>query len=134
MIPDAITWGTLTLYQECAQESPLGKLAVAYVIMNRSNKWNRPVSDIVLDKYQFSCWNTESGTRLFLDTISSSAWRECHKAFVTAYYAILPDPTNGATHYLNEKLTRKIRGGTLPAWFKEANVTLREGLHTFLKV
>jgi len=54
---------------------------------------------------------------------------------------LLPDPVGGATHYLNEAVTKKIRKGTFPAWaadpndptkIHEAKVTTRIGRHTFL--
>lgn len=126
---DEIYFLALTVKQEAEGESSEGKLAVAYTIMNRGGS----VIDTCLRAYQFSCWNTESPTRMRIDDIPDSVWRACYRAACSAYFGLQPDPTNGATHYLNEELTQVSRGGTLPKWFYEMEVTVKIGLHTFLK-
>lgn len=126
-------WAVATIYMEAAGEPAEGKLAVAYAILNRAAAERKTVSDVVLQPWHFSAWNTDSPTRLRLDTVDERAWAECAAAFAAAAVDRVPDPTRGATHYLNEDVTRKIRGGTLPAWFDEAKVTARIGRHTFLK-
>jgi len=98
--------------------------------MNRGGS----IPDTVFRNYQFSCWNTDSHTRLNLDIIPDVILMEGYKASVAAYFKLLDDPTKGATHYLNEELTRKIRGGTLPGWFDENKITARIGKHTFLRL
>ena len=124
-----------TVAMEAEGESYKGKLGVAYVIMNRSN--NRvpfkSISDVVLDPYDFSAWNTKGGRQLALDTIAHRIWLDSEKAAASAYYGIEKDPTFGATHYLNVPLTRKLRGGTLPAWLLAMKRTTKIGLHTFYK-
>jgi len=60
--------------------------------------------------------------------------KESYKAGCSAYFHFLEDPTHGSTHYLNEEMTRKLRGGSLPGWFEEAKVMARIGRHTFLKL
>ena len=126
---------TATVAMEAEGESYLGKLGVAYVIMNRSN--NRvpfkSISDVVLDPYDFSAWNTKGGRQLALDTISKLAWEDAEKAAHSAYYGIEKDPTRGADHYLNMELTRKLRGGTLPTWLLAMKRTVKIGQHTFYK-
>jgi len=54
-------------------------------------------------------------------------------AAASAYYGIEHDPTHGADHYLNEPLTRRLRGGTLPFWVTQLEKTVRIGQHTFYK-
>lgn len=127
---DELYFLSITILQEAGGEPFEGKLAVAYTIMNRGGS----VTDTVLRSYQFSCWNTDSPTRITIDTASEEVLRECYKASCGAYFKLVPDPTKGATHYLNEELTRKIRGGNLPGWFDETKVTVRIGKHTFLKL
>ena len=63
----------------------------------------------------------------------SKVWIDCYKAACSAYYGIEDDPTFGATYYLNIELTKKIRGGSLPAWFYKTNITTIIGKHTFLQ-
>jgi len=128
---DELYFLVLTVVMEAGGEPFEGQLAVAYVACNRNSG---SIPDTVLRGYQFSCWNTESPTRLNLDIIPDLILMESYKASVAAYFKLLPDPTKGATHYLNEEVTRKMRGGTLPGWFEEDKVTARIGRHTFLKL
>ena len=126
---------TATVAMEAEGESYKGKLGVAYVIMNRVQRRTpfKSVSDVVLDPYDFSAWNTKGGRQTALDTIGQWAWRESEKAAHSAYYEIEKDPTHGATHYLNVPLTRKLRDGSLPKWLESLRRTVKIGSHTFYK-
>ena len=124
---------TATVAMEAEGESYKGKLGVAYVIINRTWKRNKTISQVVLDPYDFSAWNTKNGRQLQLENIDESIWWESERAAASAYYTIEKDPTNGADHYLNVELTRKLRGGTLPAWLLAMKRTTKIGLHTFYK-
>lgn len=139
MIPiiDDIMWLALTIYQEAAGEPDIGKRAVGFAIMNRvkDDRWPGTVSDVVLQAWQFSAWNTESVTRRRLDTIRADdpAWLACYKEACVAYFGILDDPTNGANSYLNIEVVRQSTG-KLPRWYQEQKVTAVHGAHTFLKL
>ncbi len=126
---------TATVAMEAESEPYKGKLAVAYVIVNRSRRRVpfKSISDVVLDPYDFSAWNTKGGRQLALDTIPTRVWQDSEKAAASAYYGIERDPTRGADHYLNVELTRKLRGGTLPTWLPAMKRTTKIGLHTFYK-
>jgi hypothetical protein len=41
----------------------------------------------------------------------------------------IPDPTSGATHFLNETIVRQRRGGSLPRWAQGEGLVI--GRHTF---
>jgi len=128
---DELYLTVLTVVMEAGSEPFEGQVAVAYVIThNRKGS----IPDILFRSYQFSCWNTDSATRLNLDIIPEITLMQAYKATVAAYFKLLEDPGKGATHYLNEEMTRRMRGGTLPGWFDEAKVTARIGRHTFLKL
>lgn len=131
---DEIYFLELTVEQEAGAEPFEGQLAVAYVVMNRVGASKASVIDTVLRSMQFSCWNADSPTRQKIDDISDSVLEQCFKAAVAAYFKLLPDPTKGASHYLNEDATKKARGGSLPGWFDESKVTARIGRHTFLRL
>lgn len=123
-----------TVYMEAGAEPPEGRLGVAFAIMNRARSRSASVSDVCLQPWQFSAWNTDSPTRRNLDTIPVDAWRDCYKASCAAYFELVADPTLGARNYLNEKATRAGRSdGSLPGWFHEEDVTIRIGNHTFLR-
>jgi len=116
-----------------------GQLAVAHVAMNRvaDPRWPDTPSAVVLQPKQFSCFNDGSPCLPLMRQparhASSSTWDSVFRAACAAYFGLEPDPTGGANHYLNEKVTRKIRGGSLPRWFDERKVTRRIGGHTFLR-
>jgi len=131
---DEIIFLALTIEQEAAHEPYQGKLAVAFVIMNRATASKASVIDTVLKASQFSCWNTESPTRQKIDDAAKETLWECYKAAVAAYFGLAQDPSLGADHYLNEEYTKYLRGGNLPTWFDEKKVTVRIGHHTFLKL
>ena len=131
MIPNEVFWLTCTVYQEAQGEPKEGKLAVAYVIMNRCWTRNLRVPEVVFAPKQFSCWNEDSSTRLRLTSIVGYAWWESAEVSDQAFNKTALDPSLGATHYLNEKVTKQMRG-VLPSWFKEEKVTVRIGNHTFL--
>lgn len=133
--PDDLQMIGLTVYQEAAGEPWEGKVAVAHVILTRARQAKRSILDVVFDPWDFSAWNTESPTRMALDTMDPKVWAECYFAAVGAAGGFLPDPTQGADHYLNEAATRAGRkDGGLPSWFDEAKVTARIGKHTFLRL
>lgn len=138
---DELYFLALTVVQESWGEPWNGQLAVAYVPINRGGS----IIDNVLRDRQFSSWNSDSGTRLMIDSYPTSAFAEAYKAAAAAYWRLVPDPGKGATHYLNENLTRVLRGGkrqpdgtvvggSLPSWFNEKYITVRIGNHTFLKL
>jgi spore germination cell wall hydrolase CwlJ-like protein len=131
---DELYFLALTVAQEAGWEPFMGQLAVAHVIVNRTKCSKASVIDTVFRNMQFSCWNTNSPTRMNLDTIPDGILKISYMAAAAAYFNLKEDPSNGATHYLNEEVTRKLRGGSLPGWFDEGKVTVRIGQHTFLKL
>lgn len=139
---DDITFCGSAVYLEAGGEPFVGKLGVAYVICRRddANPNDPGLDDVLLKPWQFSAFNTEHAPRARLQNVMiarppSLAWWDSMKAAAAAIFELLPDPTGGATHYLNEAVTRQIRkDGTLPPWFDEAKVTARIARHTFLKL
>jgi spore germination cell wall hydrolase CwlJ-like protein len=131
---DALLFLTYTIGQEAGWESFKGKLAVGFVIVHRGESGKVSITDTIFKSFQFSCWNTESPTRMNIDTMPQDIFMECYKAACAAFFNLMEDPSLGATNYLNEEETRKKRGGSLPGWFDETKVTARIGRHTFLKL
>lgn len=122
-----------TVKMEAEDQPYRGKLGVAYVIMNRHRKWKKAISDVVLDPYDFSAWNTDSNVKMRIDEWTEDMWDQCFKAACSAFYELEKDPTNGADHYLNEALTIKIRGGDLPNWITQMDKMVVIGDHTFYR-
>ena len=119
-----------TVAMEAEGEPYRGKLAVAYVIMNRASIYNQTIDQVVLKPFAFSAWNTR-GRKHKMQSIPDSAWFGSERAASSAYYRIEKDPTLGATHYLNIEVTKRMRGGTLPAWVKKLRYLISIGDHSF---
>jgi spore germination cell wall hydrolase CwlJ-like protein len=122
-----------TVWQEASGEPYEGKLAVACVIMNRVRQGKASICRTIFQPWQFSCWNTDSPTRLRLPEATGTPWAECAKAALVAYEKSAPDPSLGATHYLNEKTVMRV-AKKLPSWFDPNRITARIGAHTFLRL
>ena len=106
MIETAILCLALNIYHEARSEPLVGQQAVALVTVNRAQKQNRPVCDVVFAKKQFS-WTTKlaapvkGGYRIKKAGVPKEieAWKS---AVFTARLVLrgkLGDFTYGATHY-----------------------------------
>ena len=92
-----------TIYGEARGEAFAGKLAVAWVIINRAERggwWGDTIESVCKRKGQFSCWrfsdpNHEKMLKLQPD---SAAYQECLYAVSNTIVGD-DDPTDGATHY-----------------------------------
>lgn len=131
-VEKSLFWIAMTVKQEAERESYEGKLAVAWVIKNRMKRRKQSAATVCLSKYQFSCWNSDSPTRMRLADIPEGLWYDCYAAACGAYFNLSHDPTMGATHYLNKPLTIKLYG-KLPKWMTKMKQMTVIGLHTFFK-
>jgi hypothetical protein len=137
-ILDDLTLTAMTICMEAGNQAFIGKVAVAWAIKNRDVlTTSEGVDDVVLAPWQFSAWNTDNKARAGVQDVmlkQPALWSECFKAACAAFFDFVPDPTHGATMYLNPVVTKKIRGGTLPDWYNPAKVTAVIGDHEFLKL
>ena len=127
---DELLFLAVTVAMEAANQPDDGKLAVAFVICNRDHS----VLDAIFQPYQFSAWNTKSVTRMNLDQLDASTFRSCYRAACLAYFAAVPDPSKGATHYLNPVTVASLNNGEMPAWYDPARITATIGDHEFLRL
>lgn len=129
-----------TILGEAESETLVGKRAVGCVIINRARdkRWPDDPAEVCLQRLQFSCWNVGSPRipTMFRPQshVSEAMWNDCFRAALEAMFGLEPDPTNGATHYLNPVETRRIRGGSMPSWYDPAKVTATIGAHEFLRL
>lgn len=123
---------TMTVVMEARGEPRRGKLAVAYVLVNRMKSGNS-MTDVVLRPWQFSCWNTDSPTRMNMDKVDDALWAECMSCVLAAMHGLEPDPTAGAIFYLNKAVVINAQG-KLPDWWHTDGHAASEvtiGLHSF---
>jgi len=119
-----------TIAFEATGETEAGMAAVAHVILNRARigRWGDNIKDVVMSPWQFEPWMTRRGEmeRLAQD---DRRYRNAARIADAVLAGEMPDPTAGATHFLNPVIVRKRRGGTLPKWAKGEGLPV--GRHTF---
>ena len=98
-----------TIYGEARGEDEEAKIAVANVVMNRANDpkwWGKTVKEVCLARKQFSCFNFEDPNfvELVNVTIKNKVFQECFGIAYSVMKKLLPDNTNGATHYHNRDI------------------------------
>ena len=98
-----------TIEAEAAKESYEGKIAVGATIANRaaSGKYGASggIKGVILKPSQFSPWNSYTGSakgRQGRDMMSLKASTASYRAAMDILKGDYEDPTNGATHYVNE--------------------------------
>jgi spore germination cell wall hydrolase CwlJ-like protein len=81
------------IYYEARNQPIEGQIAVAKVVLNRveDERWPSSTCSVVYQNKQFS-WTSTSPSEP-----KGEAWQKAKTIAVLAY--ILPDPTNGATHF-----------------------------------
>lgn len=119
-----------TVAFEAAHETNMGKAAVAHVILNRkkSGRWGDNIKDVVTRPWQFEPWMTR---RKEMEELSPNDPRYQTAARIADAVLArqIPDPTAGATHFLNPIVVRQRRGGSLPSWASGEGVSI--GSHAF---
>jgi N-acetylmuramoyl-L-alanine amidase len=126
LVGDA-AWAIMTIWQEARGESQAGKVAVAEVIRNRTEKLytsDGTVAGTVLRKLQFSGWNTNDPNRTpsaLLDDADPMVVA-CREAWITALAG--SDTTLGSVLYCNLAIVR-------PPWLAGCRETAVIGHHTF---
>jgi spore germination cell wall hydrolase CwlJ-like protein len=119
-----------TIAFEASGEPVMAKIAVAYVILNRkkSGRWGDNIKAVVTHPGQFEPWATK---RREIEELSPDDPRYQSAAIIAD--AVLsgqtPDPTSGATYFLNPTIVRERRDGELPPWARGEGLPI--GSHTF---
>jgi len=128
--PDGRDYLIRTLVFEASGETEIGKAAVAHVILNRkrSGRWGRKIADIVTSPWQFEPWMTRKNEIEGLSR-TDPRYLEAAELADAVLAGDIPDPTAGATHFLNPTIVRERRGGSLPSWADGDGQPI--GRHTF---
>ena len=106
---DAVDTLARTLWGEARGEPVRAIEAVAAVVMNRVRRarerggwwWGGDVVSVCRKPFQFSCWNPGDPRRADLLAVTSTdpVFATCLRTARRAVAGLLPDPTEGATHY-----------------------------------
>ena len=119
-----------TIAFEASGETEVGKIAVAYAVLNRQKRgrWGGTIKAVVTSPGQFEPWLTK---RREIEELSPDDPRYRGAAIIAD--AVLngqtPDPTAGATHFLNPVIVRARMGGSLPSWARDEGRPI--GRHVF---
>ena len=108
-----------TIYGEARGEPMLGKVAVAHVVLNRVAKrswYGKTIHGVCRKKWQFSAWNPIDPNRKPMEavTLSSSQYRDCLYAALSAVQGRWKDPTKGSLHYHTNAVQPKWSRGRRP--------------------
>lgn len=114
-----------TVLGEAGNQGDLGQAAVAHVIMNRAIGSGSSPTAVVLAPNQFEA--NSGGLKSYAP--SSPAYQSAAKVVDGVLGGDVPDPTNGATNFLNPD-TVMSRYGRLPKWAQGDAVQI--GQHVFL--
>ena len=119
-----------TLVFEATGETEIGKAAVAHVILNRARlgRWGGTVKEVVTRPWQFEPWMTRRSEMERLG-LTDARYRDAARIADAVLLGQMPDPTAGATHFLNPVIVKERRGGSLPAWARRDGLPI--GRHTF---
>jgi hypothetical protein len=119
-----------TIAFEASGESEEGKAAVAHVILTRkrSGRWGDSIKEVVTHPWQFESWMTKRAEIEALN-VEDYRYRSAARIADAVLAGRVPDPTTGATHFLNPVVVQQRRAGSLPAWATSGGLFI--GRHAF---
>lgn len=112
--PDQELCLATAVYHEARGEIFEGKLAVAYVVLNRvkARQWSDTACEVVYQPNQFTDIDKAS------PDYGTKAWLEAQTVVKVVLAGLLPDPTGGATYYYAPKLVSKPKWAQRLKWLK----------------
>jgi Cell Wall Hydrolase len=119
-----------TIAFEASGEPEIGKIAVAYVVLNRkkSGKWGDNIKAVVTSPHQFEPW-MKGGKAVKDLSPHDPRYKRAAKIADAVLSGQTTDPTGGSTHFLNPIIVQARRGGSLPPWARGEGRPI--GRHTF---
>jgi hypothetical protein len=132
-VPTAIDTLARTLWGEARGEKRAGRVAVAWVVLNRvraqKKAYGLTIEAVCLKPKQFSCWNANDPNLPKLKKVTSTdaVFAECLAIASDAVMNRLtpPDPTHGAKHYHTDPIPKP------PKWSMGKVPSARIGRHVF---
>lgn len=139
--PSELKCLAVTVYGEARGESEKGQIAVAYTVKNRAK--NKSVCNVALAPKQYSIFNnnpelvaaakSEHIQPRQKNQIDQRSWERAMRVATVVMHGLVPDPTNGATHYLAPALM-KIKRYKYPKWSKQYTLVSTIDGHKFYKM
>jgi hypothetical protein len=112
--PTDLLWLAMTVYFEASGEPEQGQKAVVKVILNRAVRRRKTLKQIVLEPWQFSCWN--SGLRGPLtNPLRPDLLAKIHETCIIGVQEWIDGARlRGATHFYAPKSMVPV--GRVPSW------------------
>ncbi|MDR3223995.1 MAG: cell wall hydrolase [Holosporales bacterium] len=125
-----------TMYGEARGEYPRKNvgikslIAIGNVIMNRSKKLEKQITEVCLHPKQFSCWNRQDPNRAVIDSITEKdiIFNLCFETASKIICEEIGDITNEADHYYSRFARKK------PYWAENQTPVSEVGNHIFFKL
>jgi hypothetical protein len=134
MTPQERDLAIRTMLAEAGENaSPAALAAVANVILNRAQAGRyggKSVRDVVLAKNQFEPWSPGSGNDPRRFDAKSEAYQRAAGLLDGARFGVIPDVTNGATHFYAPKAQAEL-GRNTPKWAEGQQQLASFGGHAF---
>lgn len=117
-----------TLYLEAADQPFEGKCAVAMVILERvrDRRWPDTLCGVILQPFQFSCWNGRNPERT--NIVQNKSFEKCgliaHMVEIGTFRRYMGDNFPAFNHYYNPDLCH-------PAWASQMKDCRKIGDHIF---
>lgn len=120
-----------TVIGEAGGQPPEGQAAVAHVILNRLNskKFGDNLTNVVFQPNAFEPWSTRAGELVRIPR-NGEQYKSVGELVDAISKGDVPDPTKGATHFMNEKIVRERNAGRVPQKWAQGP-GLKIGDHTF---
>lgn len=125
----AVTTLAKTIWGEARGEPSQGRIAVAWVVVNRTrrqvSRWGMTVEKVCRQPEQFSCWNPGDPNLAGIKNLSptDSVYGQCRVIAASVLKGEIPDPTKGSTHYHT--------GSVSPKWSRGKSPAVTIGAHHF---
>lgn len=100
MVASSILCLALTLYHEARGEPLKGQEAVAEVVLNRAEKRDKSVCQVVYEPYQFSWTATKSRV-----APKNEVFEQCEQVAKRILYGQRPNHTNGAEYFYSTTIS-----------------------------
>jgi spore germination cell wall hydrolase CwlJ-like protein len=115
------------IYYEARGEPLKGKIAVAFIVLNRveSKFFPNTIQQVIYKRCQFSYTCDKRALSVRRNMVE---WEKSLKIAQNVYLNWYEDPTQGSDHYLNKKKLTK-----LPKWATVYPEIMKIGNHTFYK-
>jgi len=97
----------LCCWREAQNQLKVAQIGQAWTVRNRVDKpswWGTGYAGVILHPFQYSSFNHNDPNAVKMPFPGDPSWQQCLEVAQDVYQALIPDPTNGCTHYYDASL------------------------------